>query len=125
MIGNVSHKYQIIIQSLLEHSTIKEAAASINVAEITIHRYMKRKDFQEALQKARNVLMKTTISRLQVISHQAIDTLVQIMNDSNSKDHARLSAAKTILELSFKGTELLKLEEIEQRLSQIESGDID
>jgi hypothetical protein len=58
------------------------------------------------------------VNRLRSASLQAVEVLVEISNDASAASSARVSAAKTIIELSLKAG---AIEEIEDRLQQLES----
>jgi Homeodomain-like domain len=63
--GASSSKGDQIILALLEHGTIEKAAASLGVSDVTVWRWLKKPDSQEAYRKARRDAFSRSIARLQ------------------------------------------------------------
>ncbi|MDI9390034.1 MAG: hypothetical protein QM402_01665 [Synergistota bacterium] len=110
-------KQQQAIIALLTQPTITGAAASIGINPKTLHEWLKQPDFREAYAEARDQTMDQAITRLQQAISKAIDTLIAIMGSDLAKDAARVTAARTILDMAFKAYEL---EQIAERLTKLE-----
>jgi len=94
------------IQALIGNPNVKEAAQTCGVSERTMHRWLKEPGFSRQLEEAQrgvtNSLMRSVISR----AERAAETLDSIMANSKASAHARVAAARTLLEFSFKAVEL-------------------
>lgn len=110
-------KQQQAIIALLTQPTITGAAESIGINPKTLHEWLKQPDFREAYAEARDQTMDQAITRLQQAISKAIDTLIAIMGSDLAKDAARVTAARTILDMAFKAYEL---EQIAERLTKLE-----
>jgi len=111
-------KQQQAIIALLTQPTITGAAESIGINPKTLHEWLKQPDFREAYAEARDQTMDQAITRLQQAISKAIDTLIAIMGSDLAKDAARVTAARTILDMAFKAYEL---EQIAERLTKLEA----
>jgi Tfp pilus assembly protein FimT len=74
-------------------------------------------EFEEAYRKARHRAMGEAIARLQQASSEAVDTLRDVMGDQEATPASRVTAARAVLELGMRGTEI---EVIEARLRKLE-----
>jgi hypothetical protein len=110
-------KQEKAIAALLSEPTMKSAAQLVKVSEITLIRWLREDAFRDAYQEARREATKQAIARLQQASSEAVDTLRDVMNSGTAQPGARVSAAKTVLELSIKAVEI---EDMAQRLSELE-----
>jgi hypothetical protein len=120
---NINHKHEKIISALLSCPNVKTAAKESGVHEASIYRLLNENPtFVERYNECKNEVLRSLITRLQAASHQALNFLVATVNNEKSKEHNRVAAARCILEISLKGTEVSKLQEIETRLQEIESG---
>jgi hypothetical protein len=114
----VKHNSEKVIVTLLNESSISRAANKLKVDESTIFRMMQNPEFMSAYNDAKRRMLDNTLNAIQAASGEALETIKSIMNDSSSPRAIRLSAAKTILELSFRAFES---QQMEQRISEIES----
>jgi len=116
--GNkLSRKKEQAIIALLEAPTVKEAAEVVGVNPATLYKWMAQPEFEEAYRKARHRAMGEAIARLQQASSKAVATLWDVMGDQEATPASRVTAARTVLELGMRGTEI---EVIEVRLKQLE-----
>ena len=111
-------KQDAAIVALLSQKTMKAAARSAGVNEVTLWRWLQDSDFQAAYTKARHETVKQAIARLQQNASQAVDTLKEVMTNKKALDFARVSAAKAILDYSLKSVEL---EDLSERINALES----
>lgn len=120
MIGispKLSPKKHKAIVALLEKSTIRGAAESIDIGEVTLYRWLGNDEFQTAYRQAKSKIVGHAISRLQNASGEAVDALMEIIRDKEKPPSTRVTAARTILEMAVKGVEI---EDIEARVTEIE-----
>jgi hypothetical protein len=110
-------KQEKAVAALLSEPTMKSAAQLVKVSEITLIRWLREDAFRDAYQEARREATKQAIARLQQASSEAVDTLRDVMNSSSAQPGARVSAAKTVLELSLKAVEI---EDLQTRVEQLE-----
>ena len=116
--GNkLSRKKEQAIIALLEAPTVKEAAEMVKITPATLYKWMALPEFEEAYRKARHRAMGEAIARLQQASSKAVATLWDVMGDQEATPASRVTAARTVLELGMRGTEI---EVIEVRLKQLE-----
>lgn len=116
--GNkLSRKKEQAIIALLEAPTVKEAAEMVKINPATLYKWMALPEFEEAYRKARHRAMGEAIARLQQASSKAVATLWDIMGDQEATPASRVTAARAVLELGMRGTEI---EVIEVRLKQLE-----
>ena len=112
-----SRKTEEVIAALLQNPTIKEAATVTGLHENTVLRLMKQPEFQDQYRQARQELLQSTLNKLQELSSQAVATLSVVMAAQKSPASARVSAARTVLEMQLR---LIETADILQRLAVIE-----
>jgi predicted protein tyrosine phosphatase len=105
------------VLALLEHPTLKDVAKAAGVGEATLHRWMKDDAFKAEYMKARREAVRQSIAHLQSASGEAVTCLRGVMNSSSASDAAKVSAARAVLELSIKSTEV---EDLAERLAALE-----
>ena len=118
----LSRKQEHAVVALLSCHTIAEAAQQCRIAEATLHRWLKEEVFQAAYLQARREAMRQAIAQLQRASCIAVRTLVAVMEDGMSSSAARVSAARTVLELGMNG---IVLEDFDTRLKVLEAQEIE
>jgi RES domain-containing protein len=114
----LSRLQETAISALLTAPSVPEAAKMVGVGERTLWRWMRLPGFKEAYQAARRELVRHAIVTVQGVMSQAVKTLVEIMENSDSPASARVSSAKTILEL---GVRAVEMEDLEARISKLET----
>ncbi len=109
-----------VLTALLANPTVTAAASVAGVSTPTVYRMMADPEFREALDGARRQLLHQSFAVLQAGMGKAIQTLTDVMDDSESPASSKVSAARVLLECSFKAVEVMdiktKLEELEDRL---------
>lgn len=119
-------KKEAAVAALLTASTIAIAAQSVGISEVTLWRWLQQEDFQEAYRQAKRQAVAQAVSRLQQATTRAVDTLEEIMSNTNAKDSARVAAARTVLEMALKAIELedivARVEELERLSEQDKEG---
>ena len=112
-------KADAAIVALLTAPNIRAAAKQAGVSDCTLTRWLKRPDFGAAYRNARRQVVEHTTARLEAAGTECVDTLLTVMRDADAPGAARVSAAKSCLDLLFKAHEMGELEE---RLRVLEDG---
>ncbi len=99
-------KHEKLLAALLTAPTIAGAAKSAGISEATALRYLKEAEFQTAYRDARRELVSLAVSQLQRACGVAVATLLTVARDAEASAGARVSAAKAILETSFRAVEI-------------------
>lgn len=113
----MTQKKQQAIAVLIGSPTIRDAAEALKVNEVTIYRWLREHEFQEAYRRARREVVAQSVARLQEACSKAVSTLIQVMDDGEASSASRVTAARSVLELAFKAVEL---EDLEARVSALE-----
>ncbi len=114
--GNLTPNQEKALAALLVSPTVKAAAEFSGLGERTIHRYLKEDpEFKRRYAEERAFLLDQTVAGLQKLGIGAVGVLRRNFEAQNP--HAQIRAARTVLDLMFKGTELIELEE---RIRQLE-----
>lgn len=114
----LSRNKERAISALLSRPSVASAAESVGIGERTLWRWLQLDDFKEAYRKARSQLVSQAIALVQSGMSSAVKTLQDIMADKDAPASARVSAAKTMLDMGLKGVEI---EDLEYRISQLEN----
>ena len=115
--SNLSGKKHRAIAALLDKPSIREAAESVGVGETTVHRWLSDDAFQAVYRQAKQQIVGQSISRLQKASGKAVDALIDIFVDKDKPTSARVTAARTVLDMSVKAVEF---EDLQARIEKIE-----
>ena len=110
-------KQDLAIAALLHSESIRDAAKEAGIAEATLHRYLKDESFKAEYHAAKREVIDHVICRLQQSAGKAVKALVEISGDEEAPASARVSAARTILEISMKAIEF---EDLEKRIAALE-----
>ena len=107
-----------IIAALIAEGSIKGAAASLKCTARTLYERMKKPEFKELYAQAKADILKTATAKLQGNLCGAIDTLAEIMKDTEAAKQTRANCAVSILQYGARFTEttdiLERLEAIEE-----------
>jgi len=109
--AKLSRKKEQAITSLLQCPTIADAAKASGIGEATLFRWLKDTEFMMEFRNARMEIVRHAIAQLQNATGQAVQTLREVMTDEECTPSSRVTAAKTILEMSFRAVEIESLEE--------------
>src|SRR5215469_11792656 len=74
-------KKEAAIAALLTHRNIEEAAQSVGVSGVTLIKWMKVPEFDQAYREARRDAFRQSVAHLQQASGAAVTTLLKIMVD--------------------------------------------
>lgn len=106
-----------IIAVLLTTSTRIEAADNLGISTETLYKRMKKDTFKVKYQKAKDDLISDAIGYLQATMKEAIDTVAEVMRDTDNAPQVRINAADTIMRYAIKLTETV---EIVERIEALE-----
>lgn len=105
-----------IIAALLQHGTIREAAAAAGTSPRTIYDRMRDdKDFRAEYAAAKNDIVRRAVFTINESLSAAVAAVTDIMNDPNTNPAIRLQAAQTILNSAGKFADRLTRDEREAR----------
>jgi hypothetical protein len=110
-------KQEAALLSLLSHKTLKEAALAAGVSLPTLWRYLRDPIFSLRYHEARRELVECAMVRLQNDSEHAACVLRDVADDTQAPAGARVTAARTIIELSVRSVEL---GDLQQRIASLE-----
>lgn len=110
-------KQEAALLALLSHKTLKEAALAAGVSMPTLWRYLRDPVFSLRYREARRELVECAMVRLQNDAEHAARVLRDVADDKQAPASARVTAARTIIELSVKSVEL---GDLQQRLAALE-----
>lgn len=113
----LSRNQEKAISALLGNASIPEAAKDVGVGERTLWRWLKLDSFKEAYREARSQVVRHGVARVQEGMTLAVNTLKEVMSNSEAPASARVSAAKTIIEMGIKAVEI---EDLQARVEGIE-----
>jgi hypothetical protein len=114
----LSGKKTKAITALLFHKTLNDAAASVNISDVTLWRWLQEADFKEAYSEARSQLVRQAIGHIQKASSEAVQVLREVMLGRESPSSSRVAAAKAVLDTALKAVEV---ESLEVRISVLET----
>jgi len=106
------------IAALLVHASMSEAADAAGIGEVTLWRWMQIPEFKEQYRLARREAVSQAVGHLQGACSVAVVALKDIAQDVTCPASARVSAARTVLEMAIKGVEL---EDLAARVEHLES----
>lgn len=86
-----------IINGLLTNTTVRETAQAVGVSESTIYRHMKDEEFQREYRESRRAMLEDNCHKMQASMSQAIDKLINIINDDSIGNQVRLNAIDMLL----------------------------
>jgi hypothetical protein len=111
-----SWKQEQLIAAPLSHPTIEAAAKGGGHRGLTAWRWGQDTTFAERYREATREAMSQAAALLPGGAHEAVDTLRAIQSEGQS-EAARISAARTILEMAVKAADL---EDVQRRLDTLE-----
>lgn len=110
-------KQEAALIALLSHKTLKESALAAGVSMPTLWRYLRDPAFSLRYREARRELVQVAMVRLQNDAEHAARVLRDVADDREAPAGARVTAARTIIELSVKSVEL---GDLQHRLAALE-----
>src|SRR4029453_7077817 len=104
--GKLTRKQEALISALLTAPSLAAAAQQAGLSEVTAWRWLKDATFQAAYREARRAVVQQAIVQVQHATGTAVQTLVAVMQDNESPSSARVSAARSILEMAIRAVEI-------------------
>ena len=104
-----------IIAALLQHGTVKDAAAAAGTTPRTIYDRMNDREFRAEYMEAKNDIIRKAVFTINEKLSAAIDAVAEIMTDKDNNPAIRLQAAQTILNNAGKFAERLTHDEYQSR----------
>lgn len=113
-----------LISALLSSATIKQASDEVGLSEQSVYSRLRKPDFREKLQNARNDQFQVISSKLEDANFKALDTLINILDDKETSAGIRVKAAQTLLDLSLRNREqadiISRIQNLEETLKSQE-----
>lgn len=104
-----------IIAAILQHGTIKEAAAAAGITPRTIYDRMQNREFRSEYMEAKTGIVRRAVFSINEKLSDAIEAVTDIMKDPENNPAIRLQAAQTILNHAGKFAERLSRDEFNSR----------
>jgi len=120
--GRRPQREDAALAALLSEPTIAQAAAKAGISESTLLRWLAEPSFRARYRDARRQVVEQAIVGLQQAAGDAVTVLSAIAGDAAQPAGARVSAARTILDQSFRGLELVDLVERIEQLERAQNG---
>jgi hypothetical protein len=115
--GALSPRQELALQALLSSPTQKLAALAAGCSETTLWRYMTNPTFARRLREARRHSVDHAALCLQRETAEAVSVLRELMTKSDAPAAARISAARSILDYSFR---IVEIDELKTRMEEFE-----
>lgn len=113
-----------LISALLSCPTIKQASEQVGLSEQSVYSRLRKPDFRAQLQNARDNQFQVISSKLENANFRALDTLINILDDSEVSAGIKVKASQTLLDLSLKNREQIdvisRIENLEEMLKSQE-----
>lgn len=121
MTGNgekLARKWEQAIAALLATPTLRLAAEQAGVSESTLRRWLNDATFQRAYQEARRLVVSQATGQLATACAEAVETLRAVMGDPTAPASARVTAARSVLELAVTSVDV---EDIQARVAELDA----
>lgn len=106
-----------MMQALTQTKDIAGASEYLGISRQAIYNRMRKPEFRQKLREQRQDKYQVANTKLTDAMNDAIETLVTIMNDTETSAGIRVKASQTVLDICLKTTEQM---DILERISQIE-----
>ena len=116
MAGDNSDRKELAIEALLSSRDVPSAAKMAGISERTLWRYLAEDEFQKDYREARRKAVAHGLAGVQAACSEAVGTLRDVMSNVDSPAQARVSAARCVLEMAIKVSEMDDLSERIQKL---------
>ena len=112
---------ETMMQALTQTKDIAGASEYLGISRQAIYNRMRKPEFRQKLREQRQDKYQVANTKLTDAMNDAIETLVTIMNDTETSAGIRVRASQTILDICLKTTEqmdlLVRISPIEQTLA--------
>lgn len=115
--GSLPQKQELALQAVISHPNMKEAALAAGISETTLWRYMQDAEFARRLREASREAINHAVIRLQGVSSDAVTVLQELMIKADAPAAARITAARTVLDYSFR---VVEMDEMKKRVDELE-----
>ena len=105
------------MSALLSSPTIRAAARTAGIGERTIHRYLADPEFTAELRKRQDAILAATTAALVGLAGDAVETLRDVLQDTEASHSVKLRAAATWLSHTRGAVEL---DDLARRVSALE-----
>lgn len=111
-----------LISALFTHATIKQASDEVGLSEQSIYSRLRKPDFREKLQVARDNQFQVISNKLEDANFLALDTLVKILDNKEVSAGIKVRASQILLDLSLKNREqadiISRIQNLEEMLKE-------
>lgn len=113
---------EILLEALLSTKSIKDASVKTGLTVQSVYNRLNNPVFRAKLQKHRTANFNVASNKLTTATGDAIETLIEIMNDYNVASAVRVKSAQALLDITLRVHEqvdiLARVEEIENILKE-------
>lgn len=107
-----------IIQALLSAGSVEGACKELNCHYMTLYKRTRQESFKQLYREVKADLIRQVTTKLQCAMACAVDTLLDVMQDTEASGQTRVYAATSILQYGAKFTEA---SDILERLEALEA----
>jgi hypothetical protein len=119
----LSRNQEKAISALISSPSISEAAKKVGIGEKTLWRWLQLNNFKRRYQKARRVVVRQAIALVQAGMSDAVKALQEVMRNQKAPASSRVSAARAMIDMGIKASEIMDLELRIENLEGQLSGD--
>ena len=117
-IDKLSESQHKFLVAYVTTTTLGDAVKQAGIAYNTAYKYLEDPEFQKAYRIFRSSNLRQLSSKLEAHTLQAVNVLVEIMNDEDNYSSTRVNAANKIIQLNIEVNQnenlLNRIEEIEK-----------
>lgn len=105
------------LAALLSHPSVATAAQACGLSERTLFNYLADQDFKAELRRRQGKILAATTAALVGLSSQAVETLLEVMNDPGATPATRRKAAQSWL---YQARQAVTLTDLADRVEALE-----
>ncbi|HBM16075.1 MAG TPA: hypothetical protein DD381_07020 [Lentisphaeria bacterium] len=113
--SQLSVKQMVVLEKLADNTDVEEVARITGTAKGTVYRWLQNNDFKTKLTSMRSDILDASLNLVKAQCRRAVDKIATLMNSDN--EMVALKAATYLLD---KALDVKTVQELEQRLIQIE-----
>lgn len=114
------------LQALLSSKSVNQARKKVGFSTLKAYNLWNDKEFRAEFNKANDEIIMLMVTQLSTLSMNALEVLAEVMNNPSEKGAVKVQASKTILDtlLKLRDQQSLsnRMDEIEERLEQLNEG---
>ncbi len=103
-------KIDVAVSAIMANPRLQDAAEALGVGYSTLWRWMQEPELRQKLAEARQGILIGTITVLQEAMGMAVQVLTDVMADPENAASSRIAAARTTLDMAYKGLSIIELE---------------